>query len=104
LVALVLASTLNRGWLMRTGFFAALAAVAVLAGCSRTENGDIIVKRPSGVDVKTTTDTLQVPSVTTRTDTINAPVIGTRKDTIIVNKPVFGSEKKVVKVPTVQKP
>ena len=87
---------------MRTGFYATLAAVAVLGGCGRTENGDIIVKRPTSVN--TTTDTLQVPSITTRTDTINAPVVGTQKETVIVNKPVFGTQKKVVKVPTVQKP
>jgi hypothetical protein len=75
-----------------------------LAGCSRTDNGDVIVKRPAAVDVQTTTDTLHMPSITTRTDTINAPVIGTQKETVIVNKPVFGTQKKIVKVPTVQKP
>jgi hypothetical protein len=75
-----------------------------LGGCSKTENGDVIIKRPSSVDVQTTTDTLRMPSMTTKTDTVNAPVIGTQKETVIVNKPVFGTQKKVIKVPTVQKP
>ena len=86
---------------MRAGTFCATVAVAALGACSKTENGDLIVKRPSSVDVQTTTDTLHM---NTRTDTINAPAIGTQKETIIVNKPVFGTQKKVIKVPTVQKP
>ena len=75
----------------------AAASLALLGGCSRTENGDVVVKRPTSVDVKTTEDTLHVPTVTTRTDTINAPVVGTQKETVVVSRPVVGSKKTVVK-------
>ena len=68
----------------------AAAALALLGACKRTENGDVVVKRPSDVDVKTTPDTLHMPSVTTKTDTINTPVVGTKKETVVVNKPVVG--------------
>lgn len=82
----------------------ALSAAAVLGACSRTESGDVVVKRPADVDVTTTQDTLHMPTVTTRTDTINAPVVGTQKETLIVNKPVVGTQKTEVKVPVVTKP
>lgn len=82
----------------------AAAALALLGACSRTDNGDVVVKRPSDVDVKTTPDTLHLPSVTTKTDTINTPVVGTQKETVVVNKPVVGSKKTVVKVPVITKP
>jgi hypothetical protein len=80
----------------------AAGAMALLGACSRTESGDIEVKRPADVDVKTTTDTLRVPSVGTKTDTINTPVVGTQKETLIVNKPVVGTKKTTVKVPVVK--
>jgi hypothetical protein len=83
---------------------AAATALALLGACSRTDSGDVVVKRPVQVDVKTTQDTLHMPSVTTKTDTINAPVIGTKKETVVIDKPVVGSEKKAVKVPVVTKP
>lgn len=79
-----------------------IAAAATLGACSRTENGDLVVKRPTSVN--TTEDTLHTPTITTKTDTINSPVVGTQKETLIVNKPVVGTEKKVVKVPVVQRP
>jgi hypothetical protein len=83
-----------------------LAAVSVIAlgACKRTADGDVVVNRPSDVDVKTTQDTLHMPTVTTRTDTINAPVVGVQKETLVVNKPVVGTRKTTVKVPVVQKP
>jgi hypothetical protein len=87
----------------QTLLLAAASAIA-LGACSRSADGDLVVKRPADVDVKTTEDTLHLPSVTTRTDTINSPVVGMQKDTIIVNKPVVGTEKKTVKVPVVTKP
>jgi hypothetical protein len=82
----------------------AAGLIAVLGACSKTENGDVVVKRPADVDVKTTQDTLHMPTVTTKTDTINTPVVGTQKETLIVNKPVVGTKKTEVKVPVVQKP
>jgi len=81
----------------------AAAAFALLAACSRTESGDVVVKRPVSVDIKTKQDTIKIPGIGTKVDTINAPVVGTKKDTIIVNKPVVGSKKKEVKVPEVKK-
>src|SRR5262245_62107987 len=62
-----------------------VAAISALGACSRTESGDIEVKRPADVDVKTTTDTLRLPSIGTKIDTINTPTMGTKKDTIIVD-------------------
>jgi len=82
----------------------AAGAIAALTACSRTENGDVVIKRPADVEVKTTTDTLHMPTVTTKTDTINTPVIGTQKETLIVSKPVVGTKKTVVKVPVVKRP
>jgi hypothetical protein len=83
-----------------------LAAVSTIAlgACKRTSDGDVVVNRPSDVQVKTTQDTLHMPTVTTRTDTINAPVVGVQKETLVVNKPVVGTQKTTVKVPVVQKP
>ena len=82
----------------------AAGALALVGACSRTENGDVVIKRPSDVDVKTTQDTLHMPTVTTRTDTINTPVVGTQKETLIVNKPVVGTKRTVVKVPVIRRP
>ena len=89
---------------MRKQTLLLIGALAALGACSRTENGDLVVKKPVDVDVKTTQDTLHPPTVTTRTDTINTPVVGTQKETLIVNKPVVGSKKTEVKVPVIKKP
>jgi hypothetical protein len=90
---------------MRTrSFLLATAGLALIGACSRTENGDVVVKRPSDISVQTTQDTLHLPKVTTRTDTINTPVVGTKPETVIINKPVIGTKKTAVKVPEVKKP
>lgn len=86
-----------------TLLLAAASAIA-LGACGRTSDGDVVVNRPSDVEVKTTKDTLHMPTMTTRTDTINAPVVGVQKETLIVNKPVVGTKKTAVKVPVIQKP
>ena len=88
---------------MKTQTLLLAGALALLGACSRTEDGDVVVKRPVDVDVKTTKDTLSPPVVTTRKDTINTPVVGTQKETLIVNKPVVGTKKTEVKVPVVTK-
>lgn len=76
--------------------------LAAIGACSRTESGDVVIKRPTKVDVQTTTDTLRIK---TKTETVNTPaVIGTQKETVIVNKPIIGTQKKAIKVPTVEKP
>ena len=82
----------------------ATAGLALIGACSRTENGDVVVKRPSDVSVQTTQDTLHLPTVTTKTDTVNTPVVGTKPETMVVNKPVVGTKKTTVKVPVVKKP
>lgn len=82
----------------------AASAIAALAACSRTENGDVVIKRPADVEVKTTSDTLHLPTIGTKTDTITTPVVGTQKETLIVNKPVVGTKKTIVKVPVIKKP
>ncbi len=80
----------------------AAGAMALLGACSRTENGDVVVKRPSDVNVTTTQDTLNMPTIGTKIDTVNTPVFGTKTDTVIVKKPVVGTKKTEVKVPTVK--
>lgn len=82
----------------------AVTSAFALGACKRTAGGDVVVDRPSDVTVKTTQDTLHMPTLTTRTDTINSPVVGVQKETLIVNKPVVGTEKKTVKVPVIQRP
>ena len=88
---------------MRKQTLLVIGAVATLAACSRTENGDVVVKKPVDVDVQTTQDTLHTPKITTKTDTISTPVVGTKKDTLIVSKPVVGTKKTEVKVPVITK-
>ena len=56
----------------------AAASALALGACKRTAGGDVVVDRPSDVTVKTTQDTLHMPTMTTRTDTINSPVVGFR--------------------------
>jgi len=90
---------------MRTrSLLLATAMLASVGACSRTENGDVVVKRPSDVSVKTTEDTMHLPRVTTHIDTVNTPVIGTTPETVIVKKPVVGTKKTTVKVPEVKRP
>jgi len=82
----------------------AIVAIVAVAACSRTENGDVVVKRPSNISVQTTQDTLHMPALTTRPDTVNTPVVGTKTETLIVKKPVIGSKKTTVQVPQVKRP
>jgi len=88
---------------MRKQTLLLIGAIATLGACSRTEDGDLVVKKPVDVDVKTQSDTLHPPTITTKTDTINTPVVGTKKDTLIVSKPVVGTKKTEVKVPVITK-
>ena len=88
---------------MRKQTLLLVGAFALLGACSKTENGDLVVKRPVDVSVQTTKDTLHPPTVTTKTDTVNTPVVGTQKETLIVNKPVVGTKKTEVKVPVITK-
>jgi hypothetical protein len=76
----------------------ALLALLALGACSRSENGDIVIKRPD-ISVKTTEDTLHPPTITTKTDTINTPVVRTQTETLVVKKPVVGTKKTTVQVP-----
>jgi len=86
------------------GVLAALVVIVAVVGCKRTENGDVVVKRPSDISVQTTQDTLHMPTLTTHPDTVNTPVIGTKTETLIVKKPVIGSKKTTVQVPQVKRP
>ena len=81
-----------------------VAAAVTLVACGRTKEGDLTVERPGDVDVTMTKDTLKLPEVGTKIDTINTPVVGTQTDTLIVKKPVVGTKKTEVKVPTIKKP
>lgn len=91
---------------MRSRNIMLVAAAVVLGACGRTKDGDLTVERPGDVDVNVTTtkDTIKMPEVGTRIDTINTPTVGTKPETLIVNKPVVGTKKTEVKVPTVKKP
>lgn len=90
---------------MRTlTYLAAASSIVLIGACSRTENGDVVVKRPANISVQTTQDTLHLPSVTTHPDTVNTPVIGTKTETLVVKKPVIGSKKTEVQVPRVKRP
>lgn len=66
---------------------AALLAVATVAGCKKTGEGEFEVERPV---------------VGTVTDTINTPSIGT--DTATVTVPTVGTDTQQIKVPTVRPP
>jgi len=77
---------------------------ALVTGCGRTENGDVVVKRPSGMSVQTTQDTLHLPTIGTHQDTVRTPVVGTQTETLVVKKPVIGTKKSVVTVPGAKKP
>jgi hypothetical protein len=89
---------------MNTRNIMLVAAAVVLGACGRTKEGDLTVERPGDIDVTTTKDTIKLPEVGTRIDTINTPTVGTKPETLIVNKPVVGTKKTEVKVPTVKKP
>ena len=79
----------------------AAAAIVALGACKKTDNGDIVVDKPTGI--QTTPDTLHPPTVTTKTDTINTPTVGTKPETLIVQKPVVGTKKTEVKVPVIKR-
>jgi hypothetical protein len=83
-----------------------VTAAVALAACGRTKEGDLTVERPGDVDVNVTAtkDTIPLPEVGTKIDTINTPTMGTKPETLIVQKPVVGTKKTEVKVPTVKKP
>lgn len=87
---------------MKFSAVVAASALVVAAACTKTDDGDLVVKRPSDIDVKTTQDTLHVPSVGMQKDTINTPVVGTKPETLIVNKPVVGTKKTEIKKPVIK--
>ena len=89
---------------MNTRKIMLVAAAVVLTACGRTKEGDLTVERPGDIDVTTTKDTIKLPEVGTKIDTINTPTVGTKPETLIVNKPVVGTKKTEVKVPTIKKP
>jgi hypothetical protein len=81
---------------MRNGL---IVIAVVLTACKKTGDNQYEVVRPGLV-----VDTVNTPTVTTKTDTVTTPTIGTTKDTIIVDKPVVGTKKTVVKVPATKRP
>jgi hypothetical protein len=81
-----------------------VTAAIALTACGRTKEGDLTVERPGDVDITTTKDTIPLPELGTKIDTINTPTMGTKPETLIVNKPVVGTKKTEVKVPTVKRP
>ncbi len=75
-------------------------ATATLGACTKTGQGEYQVKTPD-VSVGTNTTTVTTPTLGTTKDTINTPVMGTKPDTVIVQKPVVGTKKTEVTVPTI---
>jgi hypothetical protein len=75
-----------------------IAVAAVLAACSKTEDGQLQVQVPD-VDVKVSRDTVTIPTpnlpsmdVGTKRDTITTPTVGTkrtevRRPTVDVKRP-----------------
>ena len=85
---------------MRNMLLGAVILTLPLAACKKTGDNTYQVKTPTiGVD----TNTVTTPSVEMRKDTISTPVVGTKPDTIIIQKPVVGTKKTEVSVPTVVK-
>ncbi|MEX1187371.1 MAG: hypothetical protein WEA80_12340 [Gemmatimonadaceae bacterium] len=66
---------------------AALLAVATVAGCKKTGEGEFEVERPV---------------IGTVTDTINTPSIG--MDTATVTVPTIGTDTQQIRVPTINPP
>ena len=86
---------------MRKMLLGAAMLTLPLAACKKTGDDTYQVKTPTvGLD----THTVTTPSVDvgTKKDTINTPVIGTKPDTVIIQKPVVGTKKTEVTVPTVK--
>jgi hypothetical protein len=89
-------------WLLSALALVALAALVDVASCKRTDH-DVVVQRPTQVTVKTTPDTLHLPTVATHTETVKTPVIGTQTETVVVKRPaVIGTKKTPVPVPNVK--
>ena len=89
---------------MRMQTLAVIAALGLLGACSRTDDGKIVVERPGEVQIKTTKDTVGLPTVGTVKDTVNTPTIGVKEETLIVKKPVVGTKKTEISRPTVRRP
>ena len=70
----------------RIALTVALAAIATLAACKKTGEGEYEVQRPT---IGTTTDTINTPSVNVGTDTarIVTPDVDVRRDTSTVRVP-----------------
>jgi hypothetical protein len=70
-----------------TTYAVALAALATLAACKKTGEGEYQVQTPD-VNVSTDTHTVRTPTVEMGKDTtvIERPTVGTTKDTIITPK------------------
>jgi hypothetical protein len=69
-------------------YYSAIIVLATLvAACSKTDDGRIVVHAPGEVDVKTHTDTLSLPK-------IDLPKIGTKEETLVVKKPVLKRDTK----------
>ena len=80
-----------------------LLAALALAACSNRTETESAGALDTTVD---TTATIRIPDIDvgTTTDTVNVPTLGMQKDTIIVDKPVVTGRKPVeVKRPTVTK-
>ena len=70
----------------RIAITVALAAIATLAACKKTGEGEYEVQRPT---IGTTTDTVRTPSVQVGTDTqrVVTPNVDVRRDTSTVTVP-----------------
>ena len=78
--------------------------LGLVGACSRTDDGNVVIERPGEVEVKTTKDTLKLPSIGTVRESVTTPTIGVKEETLIVKKPVIGSKKTEITRPTVKRP
>jgi hypothetical protein len=86
---------------MRKLLLGAVVLVLPLSACKKTGENEFQVETPK---VTTDTHTVTTPDVDvgTKKDTITTPVVGTKPDTVIIQKPVAGTKKTEVSVPTVK--
>ena len=87
---------------MRRLSLVTLTTVALLAACSRTDDGKIVIERPGEVQVKMTQDTVHLPTIGTVKDTVTTPVVGVKEETLIVKRPVVTSKKTAISRPTIK--
>jgi len=87
---------------MRRLSLVTLTTIALLAACSRTDDGKIVIERPGEVQVRMTHDPVHLPTIGTVKETVTTPVVGVKEETLIVKKPVVTSKKTEISRPAIK--